>query len=434
MSCQYFQHCEHGADSFTVMMPKLTFGRGCLSEAGSRVKTWGIKRIALFVDAQLRNGIYAETVIRSLREAGIDFEIFSEIRIEPDDKTVMAAARFMQEGSFEGVVSLGGGSTIDTAKAAMAYSIYKADFLDYFGPPIGPGKPIPGPLLPHLACPTTSGTGSECTSVSVLRISELNCKFVIGSPFMLPSEALVDPACTETLPANIVASTGFDLLCHAIECYTARAYTQWDKIEDPARRPLLQGANPWSDMAATKALQIVGKYLVRGVADASDSQARENLMWGATLAGMAFGNSGTHLPHAMSYAVTHLMKHIATDGYNVEPPFVPHGFSVVVNAPAILTYLADAAPLRHLQAGEFLGADVAGATPDDAGEIVSRRVIELMRAASAPNGLSGVGFEPDDVKAMAKSSIRQSRAIANAPKIANLDDLESIYGEAMRYW
>ena len=317
MSCQYFQHCEHGADTFTVMMPKLTFGGGCLSEAGPRAGTWGMKRVALFVDPGLVNGVYAETVRTSLNKAGIDFDVFSDIRIEPDDKTVMTAAEFMGEGGFDGVVSLGGGSTIDTAKAAMAYSISKAEFLDFFAPPVGAGKPIPGPLLPHLACPTTSGTGSECTSVTVLRINELNCKFVIGSPYMLPTEALVDPVCTETLPANIVASTGFDLLCHAIECYTARAYTQWDKIDDPAKRPLLQGANPWSDMAATKALDIVGKYLIRGVSDTSDSEARDNLMWGATLAGMAFGNSGTHLPHAMSYGITHLMDNITTEGYSV---------------------------------------------------------------------------------------------------------------------
>ena len=332
------------------------------------------------------------------------------------------------------MISVGGGSTIDTAKAGMAYSLYPAEFLDYFGPPIGAGQAIPGPLLPHLACPTTSGTGSECTSVSVIRINQLNCKFVFGSPYMLPSEALVDPACAETLPANIVASTGFDLLCHAIECYTARAYTQWDAIGDPRRRPLLQGANPWSDMAASRALEIVGKYIERGVADAMDSEARDNLMWGATLAGMAFGNSGTHLPHAMSYAVTHLMSDITTEDYQVEPPFVPHGFSVVVNAPSIFRYLAEGAPERHLEAAGYLDADLTDSTPDDAGEIVANRIVELMKATSAPNGLSGVGFNLGDVKAMAASSIRQSRAIANAPKVANQSDMESIYANAISYW
>ncbi len=434
MSCQYFQHCDHGADTFTVMMPKLTFGRDCLSEAGVRASTWGMTRVALFTDQTLVNGIYVNTVSESLADAGIDFAIFSDIRIEPDDTTIISAAKFISDGDFNGVISVGGGSTIDTAKAGMAYSLYPTEFLDYFGPPVGGGQAIPGPLLPHLACPTTSGTGSECTSVSVIRINELNCKFVIGSPYMLPSEALVDPVCAETLPANIVASTGFDLLCHAIECYTARAYTQWDAIEDPRKRPLLQGANPWSDMAASKALDIVGKYIERGVADATDSEARDNLMWGATLAGMAFGNSGTHLPHAMSYGVTHLMSDITTGGYQVESPFVPHGFSVVVNAPSIFRYLAEGAPERHLEAANYLGADLVDSTADDAGEIVASRIIELMKGTSAPNGLSGVGFSSNDVKAMAASSIRQSRAIANAPKVANQADMESIYADAISYW
>ncbi len=434
MGCQYFQHCEHGADTFTVMMPKLTFGRGCLAEAGTRASTWGMKRVALFSDPTLVSGPYVKTVSDSLLEAKIDFAVFSDIRIEPDDATIISATKFLNDGNFEGVISIGGGSTIDTAKAAMVYSLYPAEFTDYFGPPVGVGQAVPGPLLPHLACPTTSGTGSECTSVSVIRINELNCKFVFGSPYMLPSEALIDPTCAETLPANIVASTGFDLLCHAIECYTARAYTQWDKIEDPRKRPLLQGANPWSDMAASKALDIVGKYIIRGVADSTDSEARDNLMWGATLAGMAFGNSGTHLPHAMSYGITHLMSDITTDGYHVESPFVPHGFSVVVNAPSIFRYLAEGAPERHLEAANFLGADMKDAIPDDAGEVVANRIVELMKSTSAPNGLSGVGFSQNDVKAMAASSIRQSRAIANAPKVANQADMESIYANAISYW
>jgi len=197
---------------------------------------------------------------------------------------------------------------------------------------------------------------------------------------------------------------------------------------------LLQGANPWSDMAASKALDIVGKYIERGVADATDCEARDNLMWGATLAGIAFGNSGTHLPHAMSYGITHFMSDITTDGYEVDSPFVPHGFSVVVNAPSIFRYMAEAAPKRHLQAADYLGADIVDATLDDAGEIVANRIIELMKVTSTPNGLSGVGFNLEDVKAMAASSIRQTRAINNAPKVANQSDLESIYADAISYW
>ena len=296
MGCQYFSPCDDGAETFTVAMPKLTFGRGCLSEVGRRAALLGFQRVALFTDAGLVHGPYVEAVRDSIQAQGMTCAVHHDIRIEPCDATVMEATRFLRDGDFDGVVSVGGGSVMDTAKAAMVYARYPAGFLDYFAPPIGAGVAVPGPVMPHIACPTTSGTGSECTALSVIRINELNTKFVLASPYILPTEAIVDPACTDSLPGNVVASTGFDLLSHAIECYTARAYTRWERIEDPARRPAIQGANPWSDLAAREALQLVGRYLQRGVSDAGDHEARDQLMWAATLAGMAFGNSGTHLP------------------------------------------------------------------------------------------------------------------------------------------
>jgi hydroxyacid-oxoacid transhydrogenase len=433
MGCQYFSPCEHGADSFTIAVPKLTFGRGCLNEAGSRAAHRGMSRVALFTDDYLKDGPYVSTVKQSLAAVGLDFEVFSEIRIEADDTSVINAAQFITEGSFDGVISVGGGSVMDTAKAAMVYGLYPSDFLDYFAPPLGQGIPIPEGLLPHLACPTTSGTGSECTSMSVIRINDLNTKFVLGNPLLLPSEALVDPACCDSLPGNVVASTGFDLLCHAIECYTSKAYTQWAKVDDPLKRPYVQGANPWSDLAATRALEIAGEFLERGVNDASDSEARDQLMWGATLAGMAFGNSGTHLPHALSYGITHLMRDIVTEGYSVASPFIPHGISVVASAPAIFRYTAEAAPERHLEAANSLGANAWDAGTDEAGEVVSERIIDLMKKTSMPNGIGDLGFSTDDVKSLAESSVRQIRAIANSPRETNLVDIENLYAAALSY-
>ena len=434
MGCQYFEPVDGGAGTYTVAMPRYTFGRGCLAESGARARQIGMKRIALFTDSFLEHSPYLSTVKDSLQQCGLDYSVFADVRIEPDDDTIVRATEFLRQGKFDGVISVGGGSVIDTAKAAMVYARYPAAFTDYFGPPVGAGKGIPGPLMPHLACPTTSGTGSECTSVAVIRINSLNTKFVMGSPWILPTEALVDPAVCDTLPGNVVASTGFDLLCHAIECYTAKAYTHWDKVDDPGVRTMLQGANPWSDMAARRALEIAGEYLVRGVADNTDSEARDALMWGASLAGMAFGNSGTHLPHAMSYGVTHLMNDITTDGYTVESPFIPHGISVAVSAPAIFRYMADAAPDRHLEAAEFLGAPDTDAGDGEVGEVVSGRIIELMRNSGVPNGLSGVGFSEADVVDLAASSARQKRAIANAPRVATVGDMESIYRDAISYW
>lgn len=434
MGCQYFAPTEHGADSFTVAMPRLTVGRGTLTEVGERTAAQGVKRVALFTDPYLLEGPLVAIVKASLASAGIEFAVFSDIRVEPDDDSVERGAAFLADARCEAMVSVGGGSVIDTAKAALIIHQHGGKPIDYFAKPVGAGKPISGPLLPHIACPTTSGTGSECTSISVLRINSLDTKFVIASPCLLPTIAIVDPQVCDSLPANAVASTGFDLCCHALECYTAKAYTQHNKVVSANARQYIQGANPFSDIAAREAMTIVGEYLERGVNDATDTQARDQLMWGATLAGIAFGNSGTHLPHAMSYGITHLMKDITTEGYPVKTPFVPHGISVIVNAPSIFRYTAEATPERHLEGARYLKADDKGATPDDAGEVLANRMIELMKATHMPNGLNGVGFDQSHIEALASSSARQGRAIANAPRESNLVDLQNMYRGALSYW
>ena len=434
MGCQYYSPCQNGSTNFTVAIPKLTFGRGCLKEVGERLSHHAVKRVAIFTDGHLLDSSIIDIVKTSLETQHIDFAIFSDIRIEPCDETVTNAAKFYRDGRFDAAVSVGGGSVIDTCKAALAVATHNIPVMDFFAPPVGQGTPVPGPVPYHIACPTTSGTGSESTSISVLRINALSTKFVVASPWLLPDAALVDPANCDSLPGNVVASTGFDLLCHALECYTARAHTQWDQIHNPNARQLIQGANPFSDLFAPEALRIANQFLARGVADATDTEARDQLMWGATLAGIAFGNSGTHLPHAMSYGVTHLMSNITTTDYPVPSPFVPHGISVIVNAPSIFKYTAVATPERHLEGAAFLGADDKGATLSDAGEVLSKRLIELMQETHMPNGLTDIGFTADNVVAMAASSARQQRAIANAPRESNLVDLENMYRGALRYW
>jgi alcohol dehydrogenase class IV len=149
---------------------------------------------------------------------------------------------------------------------------------------------------------------------------------------------------------------------------------------------------------------------------------------------MAFGNTGTHLPHAMSYGVTHLMRDITTDGYSIASPFIPHGISVIASAPAIFRYTAAGAPERHMQAANSLGADVLDAGLDEAGEVVAGRLIELMKKTGMPNGIGELGFGSADVKDLAASSVRQLRPIANAPRETNLVDIENIYTAAMGYW
>lgn len=450
MGCRYHDPAADGADNFTVAMPRLTFGRGCLDEVGARAAWRGWRRVALFTDPMLADGPLVARALVSLDAAGVEADVFHEIRVEPDDPSVARGARFLLEGSggsaregatagaasgpFDGIVSVGGGSVMDTAKAAAVVAAHGGDIVDYFAAPAGGGRAIAGPVLPHIACPTTAGTGSECTSISVIRLGALDCKFVVASPYLLPVDAIVDPSCLDSLPGNVLASTGFDLCSHALECWTAKSYARHAPAGAPASRQYLQGSNPFSDMIAREAMTIVERYLVRGVNDASDIEARDALMWGASLAGIAFGNSGTHLPHAMSYGVTHLVADVTTDGYAVGAPFVPHGISVIVNAPAIFRYTAAGAPERHLEAAALLGADAAGATPDDAGEVLATRLVRLMRDTGMPNGLTGIGFDASSVPALAASSYRQKRAIANAPRESNLVDMENMYRGALAYW
>jgi alcohol dehydrogenase class IV len=268
----------------------------------------------------------------------------------------------------------------------------------------------------------------------VIRFTAQNVKFVLASRHLLPNEAIIDPACIDTLPPMVVASTGFDLMSHAIECYTARAYTRWAKVPQANARPMIQGANPWSDLHAAEALRIVGNYLERGVADTADHEARDCLSWAATLAGMAFGNSGTHLPHALSYAVSQMARDFRPQDYPGSGPFVPHGLSVIVNSPSVFRYTAQAAPERHLEAAQYLGEDICDAAPEDAGEVVASRIVSLMRVTGVPNGLSGVGLTEEDAGALADSAIRQRRAIGNAPRDTGLDEIRGIFEQAVSYW
>ena len=169
-------------------------------------------------------------------------------------------------------------------------------------------------------------------------------------------------------------------------------------------------------------------------ADAGDHEARGKMMFAATLAGIAFGNSGCHLPHGMSYSVSGLVRDFQPAGYPDGAPIVPHGMSVIVNAPSVFRFTAQACPERHLRAAECLGGDTAGASLDDAGEVVAKRLIELMKATGIPNGVSGVGYGEADIAALTEGSFPQKRLLENAPLEVSRETLAGLYKGALSYW
>jgi hydroxyacid-oxoacid transhydrogenase len=435
MACCDFPIAAQDCDgAFTVDASRVTFGRGCLAETGDRAGALGMRRVALFSDAGVaRLPIFAKTR-DSLVAAGLDVIAYTDVHVEPTDASFLEAAGFAQEVNPDGFVSLGGGSVIDTCKAANLYTTYPADFLTYVNAPIGESKPVPGPLKPHIACPTTAGTGSEVTGIAIFDLLSLKAKTGIASHTLRPTEALVDPDCTASLPPEVVASAGLDVLSHALESYTARPYTRRRAPARPSMRPMSQGANPWSDLGCREALRLLGQFLERAVRDAADAEAREQMMWAATLAGIAFGNAGVHAPHGMAYAVAGLVRDFRPSGYPAEEPLVPHGMAVILNAPSSFRYTADANPDRHLAGARLLGADTRGARTLDAGEVLADELIRIMRAVRMPNGLSGVGYTEDDVAALTKGAYPQQRLLQNAPREMSEPVLADLFRQAMRYW
>ncbi|HRP75562.1 MAG TPA: hydroxyacid-oxoacid transhydrogenase [Rhodocyclaceae bacterium] len=432
--CHHYALAEGGDAVFSVDISAITFGPGCLAEAGDHARNLGLKRVALFTDPRLADMEHAGIVRRSLADAGLDAVVYSDVTVEPTDKAFVDAARFVADGHFDGFVSVGGGSVIDTAKAANLYSTYPAELAAYVNAPLGEGRAVPGPLKPHIACPTTCGTGAECTGIAIFDWIEKAVKTGIVSRRLRPTLALIDPTTTYTLPATVVAASGFDVLSHALESYTALPHTCRAKAAQPSLRPMSQGANPWSDFGCEKALQLTGTFLERAVRDAADREARDAMMWAATLAGIAFGNAGVHLPHGMAYAVAGGVRDFRVAGYPQEEPMVPHGMSVIVNAPAVFRFTADACPERHLDAAAWLGADVHDATTTDAGEIVARRLIDLMRICDIPNGVGGVGYHAGDIGTLTAGAWAQQRLVKNAPKPVAEEHLADLFRNALSYW
>lgn len=427
--CHGYALVPGGESAFSIDPTSLVFGRGALGELGHHAASVGARRVALFTDVRVRATPSFAAAAESLRAAGVDTVVYDEVRVEPTDASFREAAAFAREGRFDGYVSLGGGSVIDTCKAAALYATFPAELATYVNAPLGEGRPVPGALPPHIACPTTSGTGSECTGIAVFDWQSQRKKTGIASRRLRPTLALVDPEATHTLPRNVVMASGFDVLSHAIESYTARPYVS-RPATTPALRPMSQGRNPWSDLGSLEALRLGGAFLVRAVTDASDEMARHELAWAATLAGIAFGNAGVHLPHAMSYSVAGLVHAFHLEGYPDEP-LVPHGVSVIENAPAVFRATAGSSPERHLEAAEALGADVRGASPEDAGEVLATRLEELLRATGAPLGLSALGYEERHLDELAAGAFAQKRLVDNAPIPVDVEKMRDLFRESL---
>ena len=315
---------------------------------------------------------------------------------------------------------------IDTAKAANLYASYPADFLSYVNPPVGDGTPVPGPLKPHIACPTTSGTGSEVTGIAIFDLLSMAAKTGIASPALRPTEALVDPDCTDTLPSQVVACSGLDVLSHALESFTARPFVRrpapepaGSTADEPGRQPVERRRESGSDAVARPVSGTRGQTTPR-------TGKRVSRPCGPPL--LRVSRSATRGCTCRTRWLTRWPGRCASfhpEGYPGSEPLVPHGMAVILNAPSVFRNIAPTNPQRHLEAAEHLGANVGDAGPEDAGTVLAEDLVRIMRAVGMPNGLSAVGYGEDDCTTLADGAWPQQRLLQNAP----IESDKSVAGE-----
>ncbi len=420
--------------AFSIDTSSIKYGPGVTHEVGYEMRRLGAVRVMVVTDPGLSNSDVVSGVLHSLREEGIDAVLYDQVRVEPTDVSFQDAAAFATEGRFDGFVAVGGGSSMDTGKAANLYSTHPAEFLTYVNAPIGEGAPVPAPLKPLIAVPTTSGTGSETTGTAIFDLLAMSAKTAIAHRALRPSMGLVDPENTRTQPKVVTACSGLDVLCHGLESYTALPFHMRIAPDSPGVRPTYQGANPISDVWATRAIEMVAASLVRAVHDTDDADARSQMLLAATFAGVGFGNAGVHLPHGMSYPVSGMVTKYVPADYPGGNAIVPHGMSVALNAPAVFRFTAPADPVRHMEAARLLGADVADVDPEDAGEVLADAIVRLLRAIDMPNGLSAVGYSSGDVERLAAGTLPQHRVTKLSPRPANEVDLQRLFLDSMTLW
>lgn len=397
------------------------------------VKNLNASRVLLVTDRTIAKLPAFKTAVKSMEKAGVVYDTYDRVVVEPTDKSFNDIISFARKGNYDAFVAVGGGSVMDTCKAANLYACYpEADLLDFVNAPIGKGLPILKPLKPLVAVPTTAGTGSETTGVSIFDYTPLGAKTGIANRMIRPLLGIVDPENMQSMPKNVAAASGADVLCHALESYTAIPFQRRGPAPaNPALRPAYQGANPISDVWSLYALDACSKYYVRSVEDRTDVHAQEMMSLASAAAGVGFGNAGVHLPHGMSYPISGLNTSYWHPEYDVDKPLVPHGVSVILSAPAVFRFTGPSNPDRHIEAARILGADVTNAKPETAGHLLADQLVKIMERLGVPDGLSGVGYDSSHLDALVEGTLPQKRVTSIAPSPVGAEELHRIFEDGL---
>ncbi|KAG8532775.1 uncharacterized protein KY384_002653 [Bacidia gigantensis] len=420
----------------------IRFGPGCTKEVGMDFKNMGSNRVCVVTDQNVAKLDAMKQVEQALGSEGVEYTVYQRTMVEPKDYSIREAIDFSKAYAPDAFLAVGGGSVIDTAKLMNLYTNYpSASFLDFVNAPLGLGKPIDKKLSPLIAVPTTAGTGSETTGTAIFDLVSKKAKTGIAHRALKPTLGICDPYNTRTMPSAVHASSGLDVLCHALESWTAIPYQQRvPRPPNPINRPAYQGANPISDIFSLQALKQTIKYLPRAAKDPDDFEAQSEMLLAATLAGVGFGNAGVHLCHGMSYPISSQnpakYKHY---GYQSSDPIIPHGVSVAVTAPAVFKFTAPSNPERHLVAAEAFGVDTTSVKRGSEGEVLAEALARfLSELGDQPRGLKGLGFQGKDVEELVEGTIPQKRVLMLAPGLSldverEREQLGDLFEDAMDY-
>jgi hydroxyacid-oxoacid transhydrogenase len=422
----------HPESVFTYGAPQLKFGSGSSDEIGYDLSQYGVRRVLVVTDAGVAATGIPQRVAEQMGQFGIEARVFDGVHVEPTDESLIAAIEEARtSGPWDAFVAVGGGSSIDTAKAINLLTTNPGELMDYINVPVGKGQAPSNPLQPLVAVPTTTGTGSESTTICVMDVLSLKVKTGISHARLRPTLAVIDPDLTLTQPPGVTAASGMDILCHALESYTARWYTTYEHKKPEQRVPYC-GSNPISDMWSEKALTLLAGSFRRAVRHGDDVQARADMATAATFAGMGFGNAGVHIPHANAYPIAGQVKEFHPKDYPADEPMVPHGMSVALTAPEAFRFTFEASPERHVRAAQLLAPNAG--VPTEPAEFLPTVLADLMRDIDIPNGIAAVGFGEGDIPDLVEGTMKQQRLLATSPREVTEDDLAGIFRRSMALW
>jgi hydroxyacid-oxoacid transhydrogenase len=417
---------------FTYGAPQLKFGAGASAEIGYDLSLLDARRVLVVTDPGVAATGHPARIADQLAGFGLDARVYDGVHVEPTDQSLGAAVEYARaSGPWDAFVAVGGGSSIDTAKAINLMTTNAGELMDYVNVPVGKGAAPAHPLKPLIAVPTTTGTGAESTTICVLDVLAQHVKTGISHPRLRPALAVVDPELTMSQPAGVTAAAGMDILCHALESYTARWYTAYEHKQPQERVPYC-GSNPVSDMWSEKALALLAGSFTAAVRDGADQAARADMAMAATFAGMGFGNAGCHIPHACAYPIAGRVRDFRPPDYPGSEPLVPHGMSVALTAPEAFRFTFAAAPERHLRAAALLAPGAPD--PDDPAEALPGALLALMREIGMPDGVAAVGFTKADIPDLVDGALKQQRLLAICPRPVTADDLAGIFARSMELW